>query len=44
MVLLITGALWWAAGPMWESYFQSIEPPNGISISRILPEALMPFV
>ncbi|RPB03390.1 glycoside hydrolase, partial [Choiromyces venosus 120613-1] len=38
------GALWWAAGPWWGTYFQSIEPPNGISISRILPEALMPFI
>jgi hypothetical protein len=26
------------------SYFQSIEPPSGASISRILPEALLPFV
>jgi len=38
------GALWWAAGPWWGDYFQSIEPPNGASISRILPEALMPFM
>src|SRR5690606_2189459 len=38
------GALWWAAGPWWGNYFQSIEPPNGPAISRILPEALMPFV
>ncbi|KAG0635943.1 glycoside hydrolase superfamily [Tuber brumale] len=38
------GALWWAAGPAWGDYYQSIEPPNGPSISRILPEALMPFV
>ncbi|KAF4593384.1 hypothetical protein EYR38_009098 [Pleurotus pulmonarius] len=38
------GALWWAAGPWWGDYFQSIEPPNGASIPRILPEALLPFV
>ncbi|KAJ8694700.1 hypothetical protein PTI98_007352 [Pleurotus ostreatus] len=38
------GALWWAAGPWWGNYFQSIEPPNGASIPRILPEALLPFV
>ncbi|PVF96644.1 putative cellulase precursor [Serendipita vermifera] len=38
------GALWWAAGPWWGDYFQSIEPPSGVAISRILPEALLPFV
>jgi len=38
------GALWWAAGPMWGSYFQSIEPPNGPAISTILPQALLPFL
>ncbi|PVF96643.1 putative cellulase precursor [Serendipita vermifera] len=38
------GALWWAAGPWWGDYFQSIEPPSGASISRVLPEALLPFV
>ncbi|CCX05395.1 Similar to Probable endo-beta-1,4-glucanase B; acc. no. Q96WQ8 [Pyronema omphalodes CBS 100304] len=38
------GALWWAAGPWWADYFQSIEPPNGAAISRILPEALLPFL
>ncbi|KIM24878.1 glycoside hydrolase family 5 protein [Serendipita vermifera MAFF 305830] len=38
------GALWWAAGPWWGTYFQSIEPPSGASISRILPEALLPFL
>ncbi|TFK99435.1 endoglucanase [Pterulicium gracile] len=38
------GALWWAAGPWWGDYFQSIEPPNGPSISRILPEVLTPFL
>ncbi|CAE6384056.1 hypothetical protein RSOLAG1IB_11652 [Rhizoctonia solani AG-1 IB] len=38
------GALWWAAGPWWGNYFQSIEPPNGAAIPRILPEALLPFL
>lgn len=38
------GSLWWAAGPWWGTYFQSIEPPNGAAIARILPEALKPFL
>jgi len=38
------GALWWAAGQWWHDYFQSIEPPNGPAIARILPEALMPYM
>ncbi|KAG8915198.1 hypothetical protein FRC02_004639 [Tulasnella sp. 418] len=38
------GALWWAAGPWWGNYFQSIEPPNGAAIPRILPEALLPYL
>ncbi|KAL0961376.1 hypothetical protein HGRIS_006330 [Hohenbuehelia grisea] len=38
------GFLWWAAGPWWGTYFQSLEPPNGASISRVLPEALLPFL
>ncbi|KAG8790989.1 hypothetical protein FRC12_010425 [Ceratobasidium sp. 428] len=38
------GALWWAAGPWWGTYFQSIEPPSGAAVSRILPEALLPFL
>jgi len=38
------GALWWAAGPWWGTYFQSIEPPSGAAVSRILPEALKPFM
>ncbi|KAF7424434.1 hypothetical protein PC9H_009741 [Pleurotus ostreatus] len=38
------GALWWAAGPWWGDYFQSIEPPTGAAVSRILPEALQPFL
>ncbi|KAJ7224342.1 endoglucanase [Mycena pura] len=39
------GASWWAAGPWWPAtYFTSIEPPNGLSIPQILPQALMPFL
>ncbi|KAG6862567.1 hypothetical protein C0995_000115 [Termitomyces sp. Mi166 len=38
------GALWWAAGPWWGTYFQSIEPPNGAAIPSMLPQALLPFV
>ncbi|KAK7678575.1 hypothetical protein QCA50_018447 [Cerrena zonata] len=38
------GALWWAAGPWWGDYFQSIEPPSGASVSQILPQALVPFL
>ncbi|KAK2616634.1 hypothetical protein QQS21_000457 [Conoideocrella luteorostrata] len=25
------GALWWAAGPWWEGYMFSFEPPNGVA-------------
>ncbi|KAL0954437.1 hypothetical protein HGRIS_003416 [Hohenbuehelia grisea] len=38
------GFLWWAAGPWWGDYFQSIEPPNGPSIAEVLPQALEPFL
>ncbi|KAJ8503035.1 hypothetical protein ONZ45_g11223 [Pleurotus djamor] len=38
------GFLWWAAGPWWGNYFQSIEPPNGPSIAEVLPQALEPFL
>ncbi|PPQ70299.1 hypothetical protein CVT26_014584 [Gymnopilus dilepis] len=38
------GALWWAAGPWWGTYFQSIEPPSGAAIPSILPQALVPFL
>ncbi|KAJ3555099.1 hypothetical protein NM688_g2764 [Phlebia brevispora] len=38
------GALWWAAGPWWGTYFQSIEPPSGAAIAQILPQALEPFL
>lgn len=31
------GALWWAAGPWWGTYYQSIEPPSGAAIPQILP-------
>ncbi|RPD54862.1 endoglucanase [Lentinus tigrinus ALCF2SS1-7] len=38
------GALWWAAGPWWGTYYQSIEPPSGPAIASILPQALVPFL
>ncbi|KAF9017185.1 glycoside hydrolase [Hymenopellis radicata] len=38
------GFSWWAAGPWWGDYFQSIEPPSGPSVAQILPQALMPFM
>ncbi|KAI0782331.1 endoglucanase [Abortiporus biennis] len=38
------GALWWAAGPWWGTYYQSIEPPSGPAIASILPQALEPFL
>ncbi|KAI0667907.1 endoglucanase [Trametes maxima] len=31
------GALWWAAGPWWGDYYQSIEPPNGPAVAAIVP-------
>ncbi|EJD44168.1 endoglucanase [Auricularia subglabra TFB-10046 SS5] len=34
------GALWWAAGPWWGDYFQSIEPPSGAAVPSILPAIL----
>jgi len=38
------GFTYWAAGPWWGNYFQSIEPPNGASIAQIYPQALKPFL
>ncbi|KAJ6609268.1 endoglucanase, partial [Mycena sp. CBHHK59/15] len=38
------GASWWAAGPWWGTYFTSIEPPSGIAVSQVLPQALMPYL
>ncbi|KAI0687841.1 endoglucanase [Cerioporus squamosus] len=38
------GALWWAAGPWWGDYYQSIEPPTGPAVASILPQALEPFL
>ncbi|KAF9042648.1 glycoside hydrolase [Hymenopellis radicata] len=38
------GAAYWAAGPWWGDYFQSIEPPSGASVSEMLPQALEPFL
>ena len=37
------GALWWAAGPWWGDYFTSIEPPSGLALSDIYPQAILPF-
>jgi len=31
------GALWWAAGPWWGNYYQSIEPPSGPAVAQIVP-------
>ncbi|KAF3922680.1 Endoglucanase [Orbilia brochopaga] len=32
------GATWWAAGPWWPAtYFQSIEPPNGLAVDTYVP-------
>ncbi|KAJ7126929.1 endoglucanase [Mycena epipterygia] len=39
------GASWWAAGPWWPAdYFTSIEPPNGLSVAQVLPQALLPYL
>ncbi|KAJ6494882.1 endoglucanase [Mycena vitilis] len=39
------GASWWAAGPWWPAdYFTSIEPPSGLSIAQLLPQALLPYL
>ncbi|KAG8858929.1 hypothetical protein FRB96_004749 [Tulasnella sp. 330] len=38
------GALWWAAGPWWGTYFMSIEPPSGAAIPDVLPQALEPYL
>jgi len=38
------GFSWWAAGPWWGDYIYSIEPPSGIAISSVLPQALLPFM
>ncbi|KAF7374834.1 Glycoside hydrolase family 5 protein [Mycena sanguinolenta] len=39
------GASWWAAGPWWPAnYFTSIEPPSGLAIAQVLPQALLPFM
>ncbi|KAE8353988.1 endoglucanase II [Aspergillus coremiiformis] len=39
------GALWWAAGPWWNSYMYSMEPPNGIAYSGgMLSDVLQPFL
>jgi endoglucanase len=39
------GASWWAAGPWWgPTYFTSIEPPTGLIIPEMLPQALLPYL
>ncbi|KAF7374835.1 Glycoside hydrolase family 5 protein [Mycena sanguinolenta] len=39
------GASWWAAGPWWPAdYFTSIEPPSGLIIPEMLPQALLPYL
>jgi endoglucanase len=42
------GMTWWAAGPWWgtspTTAFYSIEPPSGLAIPSILPQALEPFL
>jgi len=38
------GALWWAAGPWWGTYWMSIEPPSGGAVARVLPEAWQAFL
>jgi len=39
------GASWWAAGPWWPAdYFTGIEPPSGLAIPSILPQALLPYL
>ncbi|KAJ7650198.1 endoglucanase [Roridomyces roridus] len=39
------GASWWAAGPWWPAdYFTGIEPPSGVAISQVLPQAIKPFL
>ncbi|KAJ6504067.1 endoglucanase [Mycena vitilis] len=39
------GASWWAAGPWWPAdYFTSIEPPSGLSVAELLPQALLPYL
>ncbi|EPS38650.1 hypothetical protein H072_7611 [Dactylellina haptotyla CBS 200.50] len=31
------GVIWWAAGPWWGTYFQSIEPPSSPAVSAYVP-------
>jgi len=39
------GASWWAAGPWWPAdYFTGIEPPSGLAIPQMLPQALLPYL
>ncbi|KAJ7019920.1 endoglucanase [Mycena alexandri] len=39
------GLSWWAAGPWWPAtYFTSIEPPSGLAVAQLLPQALLPYL
>ncbi|PPQ90633.1 LOW QUALITY PROTEIN: hypothetical protein CVT25_006616 [Psilocybe cyanescens] len=39
------GATWWGAGPWWNAnYIFNIEPPSGVAVAQVLPQALLPFV
>ncbi|KZV68269.1 carbohydrate-binding module family 1 protein [Peniophora sp. CONT] len=38
------GASWWGAGPWWGDYIYGIEPPSGVIIPSMLPQALEPFL
>ncbi|KAJ7158692.1 endoglucanase [Mycena filopes] len=39
------GFSWWAAGPWWPAdYFTSIEPPSGLAVNQVLPQALLPYL
>lgn len=38
------GFAWWAAGPWWGNYFQSIEPPNGPALAEMYPKAIKPYL
>lgn len=37
------GWLWWAAGPWWDDYMFSIEPPTGIAYQELLGD-IQPFI
>jgi endoglucanase len=37
------GALWWAAGPWWNNYMFSMEPPQGVAYTNML-DLLRPYL